>query len=242
MLSSLCETDYVYNNNTGLCEKPLIIPPDHCTPFNNYNFVYNANTKKCEYNIYDEKIEDTSAIGYGYPVKTLVCPPGYPMDPSTNICTKKTVINILLTKDPVCAPTTRETSDKQCKRRGVFIPKEPNKLPISQSVTQQADDKMSGPAPIGPISYKVMENMDQDRMKHDQEDSFIGTIQAQNDSFIGTIQSGINQLPPQSHQQAHKIVPQPAVKETNNTLIYILLFIMFVIALGIGYFYTNKKK
>lgn len=103
---------------------------------------------------------------------------------------------------------------------------------------------MSGPAPLGPNSYKVMENMDQDGMKYDQKDSFIGTIQAQNDSFIGTIQSGINQLPPQSHQQDPQPVPQLAVKETNNTLMYILLFIMFVIALGlgIGYFYTRKKN
>jgi hypothetical protein len=190
---SLCETDYVYNNNTGLCEKPLIIPPDHCTPFNNYNFVYNANTKKCESNIYDEKIEIEDAHVYGMPEK-IVCLKGYTMDPSTNKCTKKTVIDILLTKNPV----------------------------------QAQDDSF-----IGTIQT--------------QDDSFIGTIQAQDDSFIGTIQGRINQLPPQqAHkvvpQQAHKVVPQPIVKETNNTLIYILLFIMFVIALVIGYFYTRKKK
>ena len=91
---SLCLPDFEYNNSTGLCDKFEIIPPTDCTASNNQynkNFLYNPDSKICEYNN-----------------KTT--------DNTTGSITETSINN-----DPTCAPNTITLANRQCKRLLVSI-------------------------------------------------------------------------------------------------------------------------
>jgi hypothetical protein len=100
MIFSSCPRDYVYNQDTQLCNKFETIPPTNCDDINKkyylnkINIVYNSQTKKCEY--ISENYDNDLFFENGE--KIFV----------------KNKLSIL--EDPNCPPNYTITPDKQCIR------------------------------------------------------------------------------------------------------------------------------
>ena len=118
---SLCLPDFEYNNSTGLCDKFEIIPPTDCTASNNQynkNFLYNPDSKICEYNN-----------------KTT--------DNTTGSITETSINN-----DPTCAPNTITLANRQCKRLLVSIePNKPPAPQLDYQVYEPSDRPSPLPSP-----------------------------------------------------------------------------------------------
>ena len=99
MIFSSCPRDYVYNQDTQLCNKFETIPPTNCDDINKkyylnkINIVYNSQTKKCEYinkNYNNDMFFENGEKSFVQKLSILV--------------------------DPNCAPNYTITPDKQCIR------------------------------------------------------------------------------------------------------------------------------